>query len=128
MRRPLTDAGFSLLEVLVAIVILSIALAALYRSFGTALLSPERVAGRLGAAQVGQAVLERHIGVRTLVPGTFRGDQDGYQWILSITPTTNGLEPRGGSRPWRLLALTVSVTWSGGEPLKLETLQLVKQP
>jgi hypothetical protein len=113
--------------VLVAIVILSIALAVVYRSFGAALLAPERVAGRLGAAQVGQAVLERHLGVRTLVPGTFRGDQDGYQWVLAITPAAEGLEPRGGSRPWRLLALTVSVTWPGGKPLQLDTLQLARQ-
>jgi hypothetical protein len=113
---------------LVAIVILSISLTVLYRSFSSAILVPERIESRLGAVQVAQTVLEQQIGVRTLVPGTFRGSQDGYRWVLAITPAAESLQPVGGSRPWRLLSLTVAVSWRGGGPVELETLHLARAP
>ena len=114
------DAGFTLLEALVAFIIAALALGALTQGAAGGLLSA-RVSGHtqeaLSRAKSRMAVL----GDR-LAPGEQRGDDGGgYAWRVTVTPVATA-RPEQDNDPARsgravLYAVTVTVSWrmDGGE-------------
>ena len=59
MVEPRRDAGFTLVEVLVALAVVGLILGAVYRIFGTGVLAVGRAADQLELALAAQALLER---------------------------------------------------------------------
>ncbi|MDX2159240.1 MAG: prepilin-type N-terminal cleavage/methylation domain-containing protein [Hyphomicrobiaceae bacterium] len=119
-------AGFSLLEVLAALVILTLAMTVLFRAYSNAMRAPGHGESRLAAFQLGQSVLEQYLGARALKAGLVRGRSAPYQWVLDISPADEELAPEGGSRPWRLLSLRLTVAWPPAQSIELHTLHLAR--
>ena len=127
--------GFSLLEVLVAFVILALVGTALFRLFGTSLNNASLADEYSRAALYAESLLADAAVEAPLREGTTQGtSQDGrYAWSTKIesytAPGATADEERLGQmlplRPWRL---TVSVRWPGdfgGErSLELSTVRL----
>ena len=116
------DAGFTLLEVLVAVVILSVAVVTLVQlaSQGLRLLTlssdyQEAVLLADRVARVGDASIE---GVET-------GQEGRFNWERStrFVALPQDLAPVGSALP-RLLALSVVVRWGTGRTLEVATLRL----
>lgn len=109
-RRGSRAAGFTLIEVLVALAILGLALAAIYETFAHGLRN-DSVGRRYIAATVlaeGRlAALGTERGIR---PGRWGGETpDGYRWAVAVRPTVEaGAGPPG--RP-RLYEVEVRVLW-----------------
>lgn len=119
------DRGFTLVEVLVALAILSLSLPVLFSVFGESLhrtqVSEARtVAASLAETLLAQAGIERplRIGEET---GVFHGP---YRWRMRTTPYDDG----GGTAAWKVdvyrVAATVSWGESAREALTLTTLRL----
>jgi general secretion pathway protein I len=117
-----TAAGFSLLEVLVAFVILALVAGALFELFGGAL----RNAGAAGewtrALLTAQSRLEETASAKPLRPGTASGtDDDGrIGWQTSVefyTPpdTDPELERASETMATRLYRVSVAVTFPGND-------------
>ena len=109
-KRPVTDEGFTLLEVLVAAVISALALAVLFRGAAVSV-QMAQVAGHVqeatSRARSRLAVLE----AIPPIPAEQNGDDGaGYRWRTQVTQ----VERRGG---FALFDLGVSIAWSldGGE-------------
>jgi len=123
MRRH-GDAGFTLLEVLVAMVVLSVAIVTLIQlaSQGLRLL---RVSGEHQEAVMLADRLARAADVSRESLDT--GHEGAYAWErrtrLVIVPAD--LSPAGTDAP-RLLSLSVAVTWGGGRSVELSTLRLAQ--
>lgn len=117
--RGRRDAGFTLLEALVAFVIAAAALGALTQG----------AAGGLQAVRLSSHYQEALSRARsrlatvgdTPAPGEQRGDDGGgYSWQVTVSPVATaarpppGDAPAGDARPGRavLLAVTVRVAWS----------------
>ena len=121
MRRR-ADAGFTLLEVLVAVVILSVAVVTLVQAASQALrllkLSSDYQEAVLLADRVvraGDASIE---GVET-------GHEGPFDWErrAKLVAVPDDLEPVASASP-RLLALSVAVRWGSGRTLEVATLRL----
>jgi general secretion pathway protein I len=125
-----TQAGFSLLEVLVAFSILALSLGVLLRMFG----GDGRLAGQ--AEEYSRAVvlaqsLLANAGVEApLMPGQSNGTiDDQFDWVMTVTPfaSPDG-EPWPQQQPFTPYWVTVAVEWGEGNEFRsfdLQTLRIV---
>lgn len=117
-----SDAGFTLLEVLIAVVILSVAVVTLVQlaSQGLRLLKlssdyQEAVLLADRVARAGEVSIE---GVET-------GHEGRFDWErrATLVAVPDDLAPLGSASP-RLLALSVAVRWGTGRTLEVATMRL----
>ena len=121
-----SQAGFTLIEVLLALAVAGLGLAAVFHFFGTSFQGQTRSQRTTQALLVAESKLAE-VGVTfPLGTGRRRGRTgDGYAWVAEVGdyPPPDGIDP--GALPLRAFRITVSVTWNdGGEGVSLETLRL----
>jgi len=121
-RRP--RAGFTLLEVLIAMVILSVAVVTLIQtaSQGLRLL-------KVSSDQQEAVILADRL-VRAVdgpVEGTASGQEGQFTWERSVRvmAVPDKLSPTSGPSP-QLLALSVAVRWGNGRTVEVATLRTVQ--
>lgn len=118
MTPTSSKSGFTLLEVLVALAILSVTLGAVYQIFSSSLADQTEAAREAQAVSVGQSILAR-IGVDMPVKlGESSGDAgDGFVWSLSMVagdaPATALVRP---------VQVAVIVEWRRGPAARSITL------
>ncbi|MDJ0951179.1 MAG: prepilin-type N-terminal cleavage/methylation domain-containing protein [Alphaproteobacteria bacterium] len=126
--RGRRDGGFTLIEVLVAFVILAISLSVLLQVFSLGLRSTHKSEGHLAAIQFAQSKLAAVGAELPLIPGR-RSDNDpaGYRWQIDTRPVPE-VEPQlGDAQSGELYQVTVTVRWgppAGSDELTLTTLRL----
>ena len=110
--------GFSILEVLVAFVIMAMAMAVLYQALGGSVRGFARSDERVRAALIAESLFELY----EVVPEQgldVAGDQgDRYRWRVYSEPFEAPFE----SPSWMLQRLNVEVAW--GEPDEARTVRL----
>lgn len=126
---PRNEAGFTLLEVLIAGVIAALALGVLFR-VGIGGIEQSRIAGQTEEAV---AIAQSHLAIAATdpVPGTARGRDGPYAWQSTIAPiaTTTAATDlqafvhQAGEMPATLYAIGVTVSWPGGHRTRQLTLQ-----
>ena len=124
MQRPRASGGFSLLEVLVAFVILALVATALFRLFSGALVNASAADDYTHAVLVAESVLAEAAAANPLVEATNTGSaEDGrVAWTTRVTPYTPPDASPDAERiaqavPNRLWRITAEVTFaapSGG--------------
>jgi len=108
MRVPLRSAGFTLLEVVVALAIMAIALGVLYRAVGGGVRTVGDLSAYSRAVAIGESVLQ----MRDSVPAegwNESGQWEGFRWSVSTAPYEPGA---GAGVP--LHRVQVDVGWSDG--------------
>ena len=111
------DAGFTLLEVVVATAIAALALVALFQSGSAGLLSVGEASRVETAVDRAQSHLAEFADAGAIAPGEREGnDGDGYRWRISARPI--GLQPaaapdRAGIPP-SLYDIAVTISWGTG--------------
>lgn len=102
--------GFTLIEVLVALAILGVSLAAIYEAFGTGLRNERQTRFYEEAVALAEARLAQ---VGTELPaavGRWSGEEAGFRWTLRLQPAVD--EPLTYEPSLvRLLEVTVEVEW-----------------
>ncbi|HBH03977.1 MAG: hypothetical protein A2W08_07110 [Candidatus Rokubacteria bacterium RBG_16_73_20] len=117
MRRP--EDGFTLLEVLVAFTILSLAVVATIQGFAQGL----RLLRVAGDHQ--QAVLLADQRLREVVTPVAGGHDEGTDGAFAWERTTTVVDAPDLARsratePWRVYRITVRVRWGEGQPRQVE--------
>jgi general secretion pathway protein I len=129
--NPDRSAGFTLIEVLVALAIVGLALAAVAGVFSNGLVGHETAAGAEEALALAEERLASAGATASLRPGTAKGVFAGrYAWQTTVAPYDEGadikqLEPVKGVPS--LYRVAVSVAWQDGRrsrQLSLTTLRL----
>lgn len=112
-------AGFTLLEVVVALFIAGLALAMLFRAGSTGLYAADTAQKAEEAVERAQSHLAALARNTALVPGVTQGDDGGgFRWELSVQPIASRQSPpRVGTSPvvTTLYAVKVAISWKAGE-------------
>lgn len=120
------EAGFTLVEVIVALAMLSIGLTLVMSLFSTGLSrtgTAERVAGAVALAQSLMAQVGTSIPLRT--ERRDGAEANGYRWRLAMQPYRPA--PGGDARPVELYQVSLEIGWPEGQGSRayaLSTLRL----
>lgn len=110
--RPTKEAGFTLIEAVVAFAILALSCGVVYRVFGDSLLYHNSLQRRQAAMALAESKLAELNAEIPIHPGSQEGTTPGgSRWQVSVTPYMEeglSVDPR---LPLRLFALDVQVTW-----------------
>jgi prepilin-type N-terminal cleavage/methylation domain-containing protein len=128
MRRRVASGGFTLLEVLIAMAVLSIALVAVFELFSSGL------RGLAASVDYVEAVVKAEAKMRQILDDDDMTEKswqetsdDGYRFDATIKKTD---EDRTDKLPVELLDISLTVSWTRGikeRTLKLKTLKLVNK-
>lgn len=131
-RSPVSNSGFTLIEILVAISILGISLVVVLQLFSGALkssrVSDEYTKGIFYAQEKMEEILLRE----ALTPGEEEGEyDDGYGWRTEILRLEQ-IEEEASKLPFDTFQIAVDVSWGRdsagkGKNFQLSTLKLVKK-
>ena len=146
IRPPRGSAGFTMIEVLVAIAVLAVVLGAIGAVVGNTVRTIRSVDRRLPLLETAQSLIAALPARDALQPGTQTGTSGDFRWridavLLNITVPDNaaaalstaatGVPPAAGASPkvnWVPLAITVRVQGSEGPPVRLDTVRLIPRP
>ena len=115
--------GFTLFEVLIAIVILTMSLSALLPSFSGGLRGATAIDDHLRARLFAQSIMAEVSNNRDPQPVARQGEFDKFTWHLSVTPYDANVSPQP---VWRLYRLVLTVAWSPGRQIELQTLRMMR--
>lgn len=122
LRRSAARAGFTLLEVLIALTILAVSVGVLFTSFSMTANGTRITHSDVEIASVAQSVLAR-VGIDIpLRPGEQSGKFGGLDWVVTIAPYAGDADASAVSViP---LAVSLKIQKSGVDALSLKTLRL----
>lgn len=127
------DAGFLLLEVLIAFIIAGAAIAVLLQAGASGLNATRTASLYQEAVARARSHLDAAVHGPALVPGDNQGDDGGgYHWRVRVAPSaTTTLQPHGTSGrsglPVTLYAISVWIAWrdgNGSRDVRLDTEQI----
>ena len=145
MSAPRTDprrgeAGFTLIEVLVAIAVLAVVLGAIGAVVGNTVRTIRSVDRRLPLLETAQSLIASLPARDALQPGTQSGTSGDFRWRIdavllnrnvpdnaaaALSTAATGAPPKVN---WMPLAITVRVQGSEGPPVRLDTVRLIPRP
>src|SRR3954452_16485509 len=123
-HRP-AEAGFTLVEVLVALGILAIALAAIGSLIATNVRGTRSIDAHLTLVESGRAIMTGLPDRNELAPGNFSGVMGDQRWRADVVPfNAPNVDPRQQATPWIPQRVVVRVQSPSGLILQLETIKL----
>jgi general secretion pathway protein I len=135
------NAGFTLIEVLVAMAVLAVVLGAIGAVVGNTVRTIRSVDRRLPLLETAQSLIASLPARNALQPGTQSGTSGEFRWRIdavllnSNVPDNNAAAALSaaatGTPPkvsWMPLAITVRVQGSEGPPVRLDTVRLIPRP
>jgi general secretion pathway protein I len=124
--RHAASAGFSLIEVLVAITVLATTAAVFFPAYSGAMRGVRQTEGHVVAAQLAGSLVEEQARLAVLRPGRLQGRDGVYRWQLAIAPAPDGLAPPLLAGGWVLYEVAVVVEWPARRRYALTTYRLGK--
>ena len=116
-------AGFTLIEVLIALAIVSISLAAIGSLMASTIRAMRSIDQRFALVETARAV-ETGLPDRGELTGRLAGDLAGHRWRVDVSPfIANFVDPRLPS-PWVPQAVVIRVQSPGGAILQVNTVRL----
>jgi prepilin-type N-terminal cleavage/methylation domain-containing protein len=117
------EAGFSLVEVLVALAITAISTVVLMRGTSQSLTSVTAIDLRMGARTLVKSLIEDELSAATAGPEQRSGESGPYRWTLAIEPA---VAPGGTVLPngYRMYRLTATAGWGRGGEMTVSALKL----
>ena len=126
--RP--DAGFTILEVLIALAILAVSVVAIGSVMSTNAHGVRKLENHVALVETAQTVLATGIPSRKqLASGTLAGKVRDYRWQVDVTPVGGDWEPSGDSKvAWIPELVRIHVRSPDGGGLDLSTVRLMPRP
>ena len=127
IRSGRRDAGFTLIEVLVALAIIAVALTAIGSLVATTVRGTRALDTHLTLVETARAIVTALPDRDALKPGTFSGETGGHRWRIDVLPfNLIALDP-SLPNPWVPLAVVLRVQSPSGPILQLNTVRLRKR-
>jgi general secretion pathway protein I len=118
------EAGFTILEALVTLVVVVVALAAIGSVVSANVRNTHTVEARLGLLETARAVVAGLPDRGQLSPGDLRGQMGDYNWRVDVMPFQANFVDPAAQTPWAPQAVVVRVESPSGEILRLDTVRL----
>jgi len=123
-RTESAEAGFTLLEVLVALALVAGSLVAIGAVVAANARATRTIDQRLALMETARAVLAGLPDGNELVPGSLTGEIAGHRWRVDVQPLpTPTVDPRRPA-PWEPQAVVVRVEAPSGQIVRLDTVRL----
>jgi general secretion pathway protein I len=127
-ERDRAVAGFTLIEVVVALALVAVALTAIGSLIATTIRGTRSIDQHLSLAETARAIEAALPARDELKPGTSTGEMAGYRWRLDVLPfTASFVDPRLPS-PWMPQTVVITVQAPGGPVLQINTVRLQRRP
>jgi general secretion pathway protein I len=127
-ERDRAVAGFTLIEVVVALALVAVALTAIGSLLATTNRGTRSIDQHLSLAETARAIEAALPGRDELKAGTSTGEMAGYRWRLDVLPfTASFVDPRLPS-PWMPQTVVITVQAPGGPVLQINTVRLQRRP
>lgn len=115
MTRLPRQSGFTLIEVVVAFVLLTLVLSVGFQIFSTGMQRAVELDARSRALDIAQSELAAAGTTAPLKEGQAQGDSDDrrFHWTTTITPTDEGQDPKMPTQgAWILWRVETQVAWT----------------
>ena len=118
------EAGFTLVEALVALAVVAVSLAAIGSLVATNIHATRALEQRATLVETTRAILTGMPDREHLVSGNLTGEVDGHRWRLDVLPfAANFIDPRRAT-PWVPQTIVVRVQSPTGQVLRIDTVRL----
>jgi general secretion pathway protein I len=140
IRPPRGTAGFTLIEVLVAISVLAVVLGAIGAVVGNTVRTIRSVDRRLPLLETAQSLIASLPARDALQPGTQSGTSGDFRWRIDAVLLNRNVPDNAAAAlstaatdtppkvNWMPLSITVRVQGSEGPPVRLDTVRLIPRP
>lgn len=122
------EAGFTLIETLVALAIVAVALTALGMLVGANIRATRSLEQRLQLIETARAIVSALPDRDQLTPGDTRGEIAGQRWRIDVMPFTGNVVDPNAASPWIPQTVVVRVEAPTGEILRVDTVRLRHNP
>jgi general secretion pathway protein I len=122
------NAGFTLIEVLVAMAVLAVVLGAIGAVVGNTVRTIRSVDRRLPLLETAQNLIASLPARDALQPGTQTGTSGEFRWRIDAVLLNRNVPDDAKAAKWMPLAITVRVQGGEGPPLRLDTVRLIPRP
>lgn len=120
------QAGFTLIEALVALAVVGVSLSAIGAVFGANLQTTRQLEDRLKLDGTGELILTALPDRGAMRPGPSSGVLAGIPWRMEVKPLIAG--DKGQPPAWLPVAVIVTLTAPSGQTLRLDTVRLTRPP
>jgi general secretion pathway protein I len=118
------QAGFTLIEALVALAVVAVALSAIGMLIGANIRATRSLDQRLALIESTRALLAGLPGRDQLAPGDTTGQLADQRWRLDVMPFVADFVDPSGAAPWFPEAVVLRVEAPTGEILRVDTVRL----
>lgn len=129
--RTAATAGFTLIEVLVALAVVATVLASIGSLAATNMRSARAIEQNQSSVEVARVILGYLPGRDVLAPGNYSGTTAGHRWRVDVVPFTASFvatySAAGRPLPWIPMRVVVTVQNGGGRALRMETIRLARR-
>lgn len=124
------SAGFTLIEVLVALAVVTVVLGAIGSVVAANVRSARNLDQRMALVQTARGILNELPGRARLTPGNFTGKAADHEWRVDVQPfVLNSVDPARADSSrrtdtWIPQSVVIRVLAPGGQNLRLDTVRL----
>ena len=116
-------AGFTLIEVLVALAIVAISLSSIATLIATTVRGTRTIEGNVARLEVARAIVTALPDRDQLAPGDISGELGHHRWHIRVSPFAAGTGPTQQTL-WVPQAVVITVQSPAGAPMQISTIRL----
>jgi general secretion pathway protein I len=124
-----SDAGFTIIEVLVALALVAVSVVAIGAVMGVKARGVRAMEQHVALMQATRTLLTVGIPSRAeLQPGTSTGQAEGHRWTIDVSPLGDGWTVPDAKVPWAPELVRIRVKSPGGALSDVRTVRLMPRP
>jgi general secretion pathway protein I len=123
-ERRRGEAGFTLLEVLIALAIVAVALTAIGSLMATTVRGTRSIDAHLTLVETARAIEAGLPDRKALKTGSLTGERGGYRWRVDVLPFRARFVDPAAATPWVPRAVIVTVQSPDGPVLRVSSVRL----